>query len=128
VGKIRRKYDSKFNTLQNRLLRAEQAIAREQEQAKSQKMKTVISFGTALLGSLLGRKKVSASSARSFGTAMKSASRMQKESMDVKRAGALAEKMISVNENKNLVNKVPSESQVTKWVDQAKELPRVVKY
>jgi len=45
-----------------------------------------------------------------------------------RRADNLSQKMISVNENKNLVNKVPSESQVTKWVDQAKELPRVVKY
>jgi len=92
VEKIRRRYSSKFTTLQNRLLRAEQSIAREKEQAKSQKLKTVISFGAALLGSFLGKKKLSASSTRSFGSAMKSATRMKKESMDVNRAIALAEK------------------------------------
>jgi Helicase HerA, central domain len=102
VEKIRRKYSSKFNTLQNRLIRAEQAIAREKEQSKGQKLKTAISFGTALLGSFLGRKKVSASSARSFGTAMKSATRMQKESMDVKRATAIAEKTNQDLENLEL--------------------------
>ena len=86
VEKLRRKYSSKFNTLQNRLMRAEQAVQREQEQVTSKKMETVVSFGTAILGAFLGRKAVSASSATRFGTAVKSAGRMRKESMDVARA------------------------------------------
>ncbi len=86
VEKLRRKYGSKFDTLQKRLMRAEQAIQREQEQAKSKKMETVVSFGTAILGAFLGRKAVSTSSATRFGTAVKSAGRMRKESMDVARA------------------------------------------
>jgi len=86
VEKLRRKYSSKFDTLQKRLMRAEQAIQREQEQAKSKKMETVVSFGTAILGAFLGRKAVSTSSATRFGTAVKSAGRMRKESMDVARA------------------------------------------
>jgi hypothetical protein len=86
VEKLRKTYGSRFMTLKNRLMTAEQAIAREQEQAKSKKMETVISFGTAILGAFLGRKAVSATSASRMGTAMKSASRMGKESMDVKRA------------------------------------------
>jgi hypothetical protein len=86
VEKLRRKYSSKFNTLQNRLMRAEQAIQREQEQAKSKKVETMISFGTAILGAFMGRKAVSARSASRIGAAMKSAGRMRKESMDVARA------------------------------------------
>ena len=86
VEKLRRKYSSKFDTLQNRLMRAEQAIMREQEQAKSKKMDTMISFGTAILGAFMGRKAVSTRSATRFGSAMKSAGRMRKESMDVDRA------------------------------------------
>lgn len=35
-------------------------------------------------------------------------------------------KMEEVNSQKNLVNRVPSLSEVTSWVDQAKSLPRVV--
>ncbi|MDH4012370.1 MAG: ATP-binding protein, partial [Desulfobacterales bacterium] len=73
-------------TLQRRLMRAEQALQREQEQAKSKKMETMVSFGTAILGAFLGRKAVSARSATRFGTAVKSAGRMRKESMDVARA------------------------------------------
>jgi hypothetical protein len=90
VEKLRRKYSSKFDTLQNRLMRAEQAIMREQEQVKSKKMETMISFGTAILGAFMGRKAVSTRSATRFGSAMKSAGRMRKESMDVARAREIA--------------------------------------
>ena len=91
VEKLRRKYASRFQTLKNRLLTAEQAIAREAEQAKARQVDTVISFGTAILGAFLGRKTVSARSASRVGTAMKSAGRMQKEKMDVARAKERAE-------------------------------------
>ena len=86
VEKLRRKYSSKFNTLNNRLMRAEQALMREKEQSQSSKVQTAISFGTAILGAFMGRKAVSVGSAGRFGTAMRSASRIRKESMDVHRA------------------------------------------
>ncbi len=86
VEKMRRKYSSNFDTLQQRLMRAEQALQREKEQATSKKMETVVSFGTAILGAFLGRKAVSTRSATRFGTAVKTAGRMRKESMDVARA------------------------------------------
>jgi len=86
VEKLRKTYSSKFVSLKNRLMAAEQAIAREHEQVKSRKVETAISFGTALLGAFLGRKAVSATSASRFGTAMKSAGRMRKEGMDVEMA------------------------------------------
>ncbi|MEE4011543.1 DUF4332 domain-containing protein [Roseibium sp. FZY0029] len=43
-------------------------------------------------------------------------------------AANLAEKMQEVNEAKKLVRQVPSESQVSKWVEQAKELPPMLTY
>jgi hypothetical protein len=86
VEKLRRRYASKFTTLNDRLMRAEQAVAREQEQVSSKKVETVISFGTAILGAFLGRKAISATSAGRLGTAMKSAGRLRKESMDAARA------------------------------------------
>jgi predicted RecB family nuclease len=36
--------------------------------------------------------------------------------------------MAEVNEEKNIVRRLPSESQVKGWVDQAKKLPRVIQY
>jgi len=40
----------------------------------------------------------------------------------------LAVKMAEVNEEKNLVRKIPTESQVVDWVAQAKDLPRVISH
>jgi len=37
-------------------------------------------------------------------------------------------KMVEVNLAKNLVNKLPSEKQVQRWIEQAKKLPRAVSY
>ena len=46
-----------------------------------------------------------------------------------KRVGKnLFEKMVEVNEKKKLVRKMPTETQVTDWVAQAKKLPRKVSY
>jgi predicted flap endonuclease-1-like 5' DNA nuclease len=43
-------------------------------------------------------------------------------------AGNLAVKLAEVNEAKNLVNRVPSESDVAKWVEEAGSLPKAVTY
>ena len=40
----------------------------------------------------------------------------------------LAEKLEQVNESKRLVRRVPSLSEVTGWIDEAKALPRAVTY
>ena len=40
----------------------------------------------------------------------------------------LHEKLVEVNAAKKLVRKLPVESQVADWVEQAKKLPRVVSY
>lgn len=41
-------------------------------------------------------------------------------------AASLATRLESANEAKKLVRRVPSESQVEKWIDEAKRLPRAV--
>lgn len=40
----------------------------------------------------------------------------------------LAKKLAEVNEAKSLTRRVPSEAEVTKWVEQAKTLPRAIEY
>jgi hypothetical protein len=89
--KLRQKYSRRFTTLRDRLMRAEQAISREQEQAKATGIQTAISFGSAILGAFLGRKVVSSGSTYRMGSAMKKASRMKKEKMDIRRAQERAE-------------------------------------
>lgn len=43
-------------------------------------------------------------------------------------AGNLAGKLAEVNEAKNLVNRIPSEAEVAKWVEEAESLPKAVSH
>jgi len=45
-----------------------------------------------------------------------------------RRADNLTKKMSEVNEDKKLVHRVPTEAQVSAWIEAAKTLPRVVTY
>jgi hypothetical protein len=86
VEKLRQKYAPKIATLEEKRRRAEQAVAREAEQAQGQKVQTAISFGATLLSSFFGRKTVSLSTLGRATTAARSVSKTMKESSDVGRA------------------------------------------
>jgi len=45
-----------------------------------------------------------------------------------RRADHLFEKMVAINLQKKLVRKMPIQSQVENWIEQAKSLPRLIKY
>ena len=93
IAKIRKRYATKTTTLENRLMRAEQAIAVQEEQSTKKKLDTAISFGTAILGAVLGRKKLSSSTATKMGSAVRTAGSARKEAADVDRARQTAEKV-----------------------------------
>jgi hypothetical protein len=93
IAKIRKRYAGKVTTLENRLMRAEQAVAVQKQQSTKKKLDTAISFGTAILGALLGRKRLTSSSATRVGSAIKTASSAQKEAADVARAKQTASKV-----------------------------------
>jgi Sec-independent protein translocase protein TatA len=93
IAKIRKRYASKVTTLENRLLRAQQAISREKQQSTKKKLDTAISFGTAILGAVLGRKKLSSATATKIGSAIKTAGGASKEAADVDRAMQTANKV-----------------------------------
>ncbi len=88
--KLRARYDAKMTTLSERLARAERTVQREAQQAGQRKMDAAISVGTALLGSFLGRRTVSASR---VSTALKSVNRLPKEAADAQRAREAAEQV-----------------------------------
>lgn len=93
IARIRQRYSSKLTTLENRLMRAEQSIAVQKDQSTRRKLDTAVSFGTAILGAVLGRKRISSTSASKMGTAIKTASSARKEAADVERANATADKV-----------------------------------
>ena len=86
IAKVRKRYATKATALENRLLRARQAIERESGQSGTQMVSTAVSFGTAILGAVLGRKRLSASTASRVGTAIRSAGSARKQASDVARA------------------------------------------
>jgi len=88
LEKLRKKYAPRLARLQERIRHAEQAVAREAEQAKQQKLQTAISFGATLLGAVVGRKTVSRSYLGRATTAARGVSRSMKEAQDVERARA----------------------------------------
>jgi predicted flap endonuclease-1-like 5' DNA nuclease len=45
-----------------------------------------------------------------------------------RKAANLVEKIVEVNKVKKLVRKLPVESQIANWIEQAKKLPRVITY
>lgn len=74
VEKLRQKYASKVTTLQERLRRAEQAVAKEKEQRSA----SLLSVGADIFGVMFGRKRAT--------TALGSVSRTYRESSDIGRA------------------------------------------
>jgi hypothetical protein len=83
---LRQKYAPKIAALQERRRRAEQAVARESEQAKQQGIQTAISVGATILGAFLGRKSINVSTIGRATTAARGAGRVLKETQDVGRA------------------------------------------
>jgi hypothetical protein len=86
IDKIRKKYTSRINTLEERVRRAEQSVRRQEDQSKQHKMQTVISVGSTILGSFLGKSPVSATTLGRATTSARGAGRVLKSQEDIKRA------------------------------------------
>lgn len=93
---LRRKYAPKLATLEERKRKAMQAQEKETQQASNQKMESMISIGTAVLGGVIGafmgrKSVVSATNINKAVSAVKSVNKIRKESADVDRAGETVE-------------------------------------
>jgi hypothetical protein len=90
VAALRQKYAPKLAALEERVRRADQAVAREQEQSTGSRVDTAVSLGSAVLGALLGRKTVSAASVGRVSTVLRRAGNAAKQAGDVERADETA--------------------------------------
>lgn len=86
IEKLRDKYASKLNTLEERLRKAEQRLDREQQEAVGARWQTVISTGATILGAVLGRRVMSSTNVGRAATTARGMSRAQKQAADVSRA------------------------------------------
>jgi hypothetical protein len=80
---LRRKYAPRQNALEEKKRRAVAKVQKETEQAQGQKLQTMISVGATLMGALMGRKAISASSIGRATTAARGMGRVMKESGDI---------------------------------------------
>jgi hypothetical protein len=90
-AKVSARFASRITQLEDRKRRAEQTVQVQREQASGAKMSAAVSTGAAILGALLGRKTISASSIGRVTTAARGMSKIGRESEDVSRAQANAD-------------------------------------
>ena len=86
VEKLRRKYASKFKTLEGKLQRTEQKIEKEKAQKSSKTLSTAVNLGTSVLGALFGRKVGSVTNVTRAGSVIKSATAAASEAGDIRAA------------------------------------------
>lgn len=84
--RIREKYAPKIASLEEKVRKAELTLEKEQREASSRKVETVLSIGASLLGAFLGKSRISKTSVRSVASAAKDLGRSAKESSDAGRA------------------------------------------
>jgi hypothetical protein len=88
VARIRAEFAPKVQRLEERIRNQQQVVDREQGQARSAQLQTVISVGAAVLSSFLGRKRISATSLGRATTAARGVGRSIDQQQDVGRAKA----------------------------------------
>ena len=86
IDKVRDKHAAKLAALTDRIDRARQKVEKEKAEAQNQSMQTYVSIGTAVIGALFGRKKISATTIGRAATSMRSASRATRQQADVAHA------------------------------------------
>lgn len=86
VETLRARFAPKVARLEEKKRKAEEAVAREQQQVSQQKLQTAVSLGATMLGALMGRRSVSLSTLGRATTTARGVGRSMKESQDVERA------------------------------------------
>jgi len=83
MEKVRKKYAVKMSSLQEQVRKASVRVEKEKDQYGQHKMSTAISFGTTILGALLGRRAMSASTMGRAASTMKGVGKSSKEKRDI---------------------------------------------
>jgi len=86
LERLRRRYAARIASLEERIRRAGQAVEREKEQARQQKLQTAISVGVTFLDAFVGRRTVGRTTLGRATTAARGAGRVLKEGQDIGRA------------------------------------------
>jgi hypothetical protein len=78
-ARLQQRYAPRVAALQESLRRAQSTVNKEEEQASEQKMQSMFTMGASVLGALLGRKVISASTVGRAATAARGVGRARKQ-------------------------------------------------
>lgn len=82
IKKLREKYAAKLTVLSDKVQRAQAKTAKKQQKAGLQKVQTIISFGSTLLGAIFGRGMTKGTITET-GTSLRRATQISKDSQEV---------------------------------------------
>jgi hypothetical protein len=102
IEKLRQKFASRLQALEQKIRTAQDRVSREQSQYDQQKLQTAISFGASVLGAVFGRKLASMGNVGRATTAARGMGRVGREKDDIARA---QESLASLTEQKADVEK-----------------------
>jgi hypothetical protein len=91
IEKLRKKYGTKIDTLNERLRKAQQAVEREKSQSSGAMLTAAVQLGTSVLGALFGRKLATSTNVGRAASTVRSATRAAEQKGDVSRAQETAE-------------------------------------
>ena len=86
VEKLRASYAAKLTRATEKVRKAQESVGKEEQQVTQQRLQTAVSVGATLVGALLGRRAISASTLGRATTAARGVGRSMKEGADVTRA------------------------------------------
>ncbi len=96
---LRKKFATKFSSLEGRIQRAKQKIETEQSRQQDRTWDTALSFGQTLLGAFMGRKKISATTINRTSSTIKKAGRAASGQSKVRHAEDTLESLIQAKED-----------------------------
>ncbi len=94
VEKLRGEFADRLEAVDKKIAAAEERVERERSQLRDRRLQTAVSFGTSLLGAMLGRKKLSVRNTSRLSKTIRDASRSQREKDDVSRAELKVEDLV----------------------------------
>jgi hypothetical protein len=100
MERVRARHTAKLASIEDRLERARHKVEKEKAEAQNQSMQTYVSIGSAVIGALFGRKKISSTTIGKAATSMRSASRAARQQADVAHA---EESLSSLEEKRRLL-------------------------
>jgi hypothetical protein len=100
MERVRSRQAAKLASVEDRLARARQKVEKEKAEAQNQSLQTYVSIGSAVLGALFGRRKISSTTIGKAATSMRTASRAARQQADVAHA---EESLSSLEEKRRLL-------------------------